>query len=198
MAAILKADTLQNAASSVANLTLDTSGNVTGGGTIADSTAVIRPLVSGTSWTYSSGTPASIDFTGIPSWVKRIVVSLNGVSYAAAGQGVVRIGSGSLSTSGYTSNTNNFTTVPGISTAAQTNGFGSLATAAAASTIIGTIILTSDGSNTWSYSLMFFRTTDLVATTGTGSITLGGALDRFSLVATTSTFDAGTVYYTYE
>ena len=178
-------------------LTLDASQNATFAGTVTSTTGALYPLVSGTAWTYTSGTPASIDFTGIPSTAKRITVMINGLSYAAAGQGVVQIGSGSLTTTGYTSNTTAIA-VAAINIGTQTNGFGSVGSSAAAATLNGMYIITSTTGNTWSYIQQLFRTTDQIATIGNGFIALGGVLDRLSLVATTSTFDAGTVNIMWE
>jgi len=57
-------------------------------------------LVSGTAVASTSGT--SIDFTSIPSWVKRVTVMFNGVSTSGSSLVQVQIGSGSFTTSGYT------------------------------------------------------------------------------------------------
>jgi hypothetical protein len=184
---------------SLGNTTDPGATNLSVSGTVADGTAVIRPLVNGGSWTYSSGTPSTIDLTTtMPSWVKRITIMLNGLSFAAGGISVVRVGSGSLVTSGYTSNSMSFATTPTITSSSQTGGMGNIGTSAAATTVNGTLILTSDGANTWTYSQQIFRTTDNVSVLASAFITLSGSLTHLSLVATTSTFDAGTVYWTYE
>jgi hypothetical protein len=163
--------------------------------TLVAATGTLAPLIAGTAQTASG---SSVDFTGIPSWVKRITVMINGLSYAAAGGGVIQIGSGSLTTSGYTSNTTAFTTTPSIGAATQTNGFGVLTTSAAAATINGIFVLYNQTGNTWTYSQQTHRTTDLISNIGSGQIALSGTLDRLSLVATTSTFDAGTINILYE
>lgn len=152
-------------------------------------------IVSGTSVT-ASGT--SVNFTDIPSWVKRITVSITGLSYAATGTGVVQIGSGSLTTTGYTSNGVVYAQTPTNTVQGQTNGFGILACASAASALNSTFVLTNVTGNMWSYFQIGYRTGDAISVTGNGYITLSGALDRLSLVATTSTFDAGTINILYE
>ena len=79
--------------------------------TLVANSGTLAPIVSGTAVASTSGT--SIDFTGIPSWVKRITVMLNGVSTSGTSIVQVQIGSGSPTTSGYTDaigffgNTNN-------------------------------------------------------------------------------------------
>lgn len=162
--------------------------------TLAAVTGTLAPIVSGTAVTASG---SSVDFTGIPSWVKRITVMINGLSYAAAGVGTVQIGSGSLTTSGYTSNVM-VLTAAAVTTASQTTGFAQISTSAAASTINGMYVLTLVTGNTWSFSSQIFRTTDNAGIIGNGFIALAGTLDRLSLVATTSTFDAGTVNLLWE
>jgi len=57
-------------------------------------------LTSGTSVSASS---TSVNFTGIPSWVKRITVMFNGVSTNGASNVQIQIGSGSFTTTGYVS-----------------------------------------------------------------------------------------------
>ena len=57
-------------------------------------TTNIYPIVSGTAVASTSGT--SIDFTSIPTWVKRVTVMLYGVSLDAATNARFQIGSGSV------------------------------------------------------------------------------------------------------
>lgn len=162
--------------------------------TLVATTGTLAPIVSGTSVTASG---SSVDFTNIPSWVKRITVQLDGLSYAAAGAGVIRIGSGSLSTSGYAGSSAGFTNAA-TSVNSATTGFGGLSTSAAGTTIIGAYVITLVGSNTWVCIGQATRVGDTNVVFGMGSITLGGTLDRVSVVATTSTFDGGTVNILYE
>ena len=65
--------------------------NATNGGFINGATAVAS----------TSGT--SIDFTSIPSWVKRITVMLKGVSTSSNGVFITQLGAGSVTTTGYLS-----------------------------------------------------------------------------------------------
>ena len=58
------------------------------------------PLVQGTAQNSTSGT--AIDFTGIPSWAKRVTVVFNGVSTTSTSDILVQLGVGSTpTTSGY-------------------------------------------------------------------------------------------------
>jgi hypothetical protein len=170
---------------------MDETGIVTG-------TAGNLMLISGTSWTYTTSV-STIDFPSIPSWVKRITISLNGVSFAALGAAVVRLGvSNTLVTSGYTAARISFTTSPAIVYTSVTDGIASFGTSAAAATVIGHIVLTNLTGNQWVASGQVTRTTDNICMTTAGSITLAGALTNLSVVAITSTFDAGSVNIMYE
>jgi len=175
-------------------LTLSTAQAATFAGTVTVPTGTLYPIVSSTAVTASG---ASVDFTNIPSWVKRITVQINGLSYAASGTGVIQIGAGSLSTSGYTGNITGWST--GATTLASvTTGFGSLVSSAASTSVYGVYVMTLVGSNAWICTGQSNRIGDSVTNMYNGSITLGGTLDRLSLTATTSTFDAGTVNILYE
>lgn len=193
MAATLKIDTLQNAASPVANLTLDTSGNVTGGGTIADSTAVIRPLVSGTSVASTSGT--AIDFTGVPSWVKRITVVLSGVSVSGTSAPLIQLGAGSVTSSGYIAQS--YRVTGGVLTT-STAGFP-ISSAAGANVIDMTVAITLYTTNSWACAGSgAFEGANPVWTSG--YVALSGSLDRIRITTVngTDTFDAGTINIMYE
>jgi len=172
-----------------------------GTGTIAVQGASTN-IVSGTAWTYTSGTPSSIDFTNIPSWVKRITMTVADLSFAAAGTARVRLGtSGGLATTGYSGG---ILSVPNAGTGSVT-GLGSAPQGIAAfsstdgtTLITSQIIITNLTGNTWVSSGVAYRVNDSVGTVFSGNVVLSGTLDRISLVATTSTFDAGSVNILYE
>ena len=152
-----------------------------------------------TSGTAVSASGTAVDFTDIPSWVKRITVMLSGVSFAASSAvWRLRIGSGSLSTSGYSTVTS---TVPSGSTPSVsviTDGLAGAGSSSATNVLIGSIVLTNISGNTWVSSVEVSRDVDLVVNIGNGFITLGGVLDRVSFVATTGAFDAGSINIMYE
>jgi hypothetical protein len=182
---------IDSATQTLTNKTL-TSPTITGAVVSTMNSSVIT---SGTAVTASG---SSVDFTDIPSWVKRITVVVNGLSYAAAGQGVIRIGSGSLTTSGYTAIVTTFSSTPATTLTTITNGLASINTASAAAAITGQYVISNITGNTWVLSGTASRTSDAIVININGSIALGGTLDRLSLVATTSTFDAGTINILYE
>lgn len=145
----------------------------------------------------ASGT--SVDFTGIPAWAKKITVMLSGVSFAAAGVSAIRLSvSNSLVTSGYSASRMVFTTTPANALTAITDGIASISTSNAATTIVGCVVLTKLTGNTWIASGQYWRNGDAAWTNTVGEIALAGTLDGVSIVATTSTFDAGTINILYE
>ena len=198
------------AVTSVATGTGLTGGPITSTGTIAiDSTVVTLTgtqtltnktiqggaITSGTAVASTSGT--SIDFTGIPSWVKRITVMLNGVSTSGTSVPQIQIGSGSALTSGYlgytwTGNTNNL---------AHSTGFLLEASHAATYNLYGHATLTIVSGNIWVFSTASGATTSNSGNVGGGSnTTLSGTLDRIRITTVngTDTFDAGSINILYE
>ena len=154
-------------------------------------------LVNGTSIASTSGT--SIDFTGIPSWVKRITIMLNRVSTTGTVPLLYQIGTSSgIVTSGYISSGGYCGA--GQSGLQSTAGFLNGAGGAIADTTVGITTICNFGNNTWvSSSVSGDGTADFVKMGG-GSITLGGTLDRVRITTTTGTptFDAGSINILYE
>ncbi len=135
----------------------------------------------------TSGT--SIDFTGIPSWAKKITIILNGVSTNSTGTLLIQIGSASVVTSGYAS-----ALTSGVTTTTVTNGFAADANRGAASLSNGSVILKTLGSNIWVETGLVSNPLATVSIS-TGTLTLGGILDRIRLTTAsgTDTFDAGSI-----
>ena len=161
----------------------------------ATATSAVNTL--GTAVTLSG---TSVEFTGLPSWVKRITLMLyNGVSSNGTSVFQVQIGSGSYTTSGYTGAYGYFVNASSSAWAAFTTGFG-IFNDNAPDTRNGTMVLTLAGSNTWVSSGMFITTNRGIMTNTTGSIALGGTLDRVRITTSngTDTFDAGSVNILYE
>lgn len=152
--------------------------------------------------TAATASGSSVDFTNIPSWVKRITVMIVGVSTAAAGVARIRVGtSGGLVTTGYAGGL--MTNTAGTANAATAlsaspEGIGGFSTTDGTSIVHGSFVITNVTGNTWSASGMVYRTNDSIAAYTNGNIALSGVLDRVSIVATTSTFDAGTINILYE
>lgn len=163
-------------------------------GVTTNSGAVYDSLQRGTAVT-ASGT--SVDFTSIPSWVKRITVMFDGVSTSGTSNRLVQIGSTTFTTSGYSSYSMN-TGSSGIVGAGSTAGF-LMALNSAADVVGGSMVLVNVTGNTWASN----HATSLSTANGSfggGSIALGGTLDRVRITTVngTDTFDAGSINILYE
>lgn len=159
-----------------------------------DGTVQMRQLMTAQT---ASGT--SVEFTGIPSWVKRITIIMRQVSLAASGTVRFRVGTSSgLVTTGYSTGNSGYATTPTISVTTITDGLGGFGTNDGTTTVVGSIVFMLLDTNTWVSNGMFFRGNDNIMNSSQGHIALGGTLDRVAVVATTSTFDAGTINVLYE
>jgi hypothetical protein len=145
----------------------------------------------------ASGT--SIDFTGIPAWVEKITVMFNGVSTSGTSGLLVQIGSGSVTTTGYVSTGSAFTTgAPVYQT--STSGFA-LYNDNATDVRTGHLNITNITGNQYVTSAVLLGNVGRNITfLASGSITLGGTLDRVRITTVngTDTFDAGTINILYE
>lgn len=163
-------------------------------------TGNVGALTAGTAVASTSGT--SIDFTGIPSWVKRITVMFNGVSTSGSSTPLIQIGSGSFTTSSYLSASNNNSNLSSTTGVSSTSGF-ILASGNAANLLYGNIIICNISGNSWvaSHSIgMISSGTYYVVYGGGASPALSGTLDRVRITTVngTDTFDAGTINILYE
>jgi len=182
----------------------DTSGTVTvaapavaGSNTLTLQAATATNAVNTLSTAVASTSGTSIDFTGLPSWVKRITVMFNGVSTSGTSNYLVQLGSGSFVTTGYTSSSA-YTGASSASTTATTglvfvNGNG------AVDTYRGNVVITNITGNTWVSSGVLGRADGFQSISG-GSLALSGTLDRVRVTTVNGTdvFDAGTVNILYE
>jgi hypothetical protein len=186
------ADTIAFSEGGTESVRIDSSGVVTG-------TAGNLMLISSTAQATTSGT--SKDFTGIPSWVKRITVMLQSVSTNGTSVLQIQIGSGSIANTGYesgvwsanTSNLNNTTgfAIAGVVVAGSYSG-------------ICTLTLLNSATNLWVQSGAIGQsvvpTSNGAAMVSGGNKTLSGVLDRVRIttVSGTDAFDAGSVNILYE
>lgn len=138
----------------------------------------------------TSGT--SVDFTGIPSWAKKITVMFNGVSTNGTSVVQMQVGSGSVVSSGYNAAAAFVVNSAATVSATYSTGFGTVF-AAASDARRGHILLTNLSSNLWVASGAMISANG--ATTLGGDVILSGTLDRIRLTTIngTDTFDAGSV-----
>jgi len=177
-----------------------TSGNVTIDANAISGTSVITlPVGSGTfplmnlSTAVATTSGTAIDFTSIPSWVKRITVMLNEVSTNGTSNYLIQIGAGSIVTSGYVSTSNELNQGSATSGISSTSGFV-LRCPVSTALSSGNVSLMLMGSNIWIGSHVF-KTSIANVSVGAGSLSLGGVLDRIRITTVngTDTFDAGSV-----
>jgi hypothetical protein len=169
--------------------------------TVPSGTGTMPLMTLATAQATTSGT--SIDFTGIPSWVKRVTVMLNQISTSGTSIIQVQVGSGSFATSGYLSSAVGGVTANSISGAVVSSGFAMSGSAqVAANYYQGRLVLTHLGSNIWTANGSLSTTSGTVAAyfvDGTVGA-LSGTLDRIRITTVngTDTFDAGSVNILYE
>lgn len=154
-----------------------------------------RPVL-GVSVASTSG--ASIDFTGIPSWVKLVTVSLDAVSTNGSAQPLFQLGtSGGVQTTGYEGRTV-FVQSSSVGTSTSTSGM-TMTALGAASVRYGTLVLTRfDSGNVWIGSGIIQvagNAVDMIS----GRVSLSGVLDRVRVAAGgADTFDAGSINVMWE
>jgi hypothetical protein len=198
--AAISIDSSQNvtmAANQTVTGNLSVTGNTTITGTITATGGVSGGIRSGTAVASTSGT--SIDFTSLPTGIKRITVMFNGVSTSGTSLIQVQIGdSGGIETTSYasgawTANTTN---------ANSTTGFiihGANASAARVWDGAYTIVL-QDAANTWIFNGMCNSLNDNAQSIGIGRKQVSATLDRIRITTVngTDTFDAGSINILYE
>jgi hypothetical protein len=160
-------------------------------------------ITAGTAVASTSGT--SIDFTSIPSWVKRITIMLSGVSTNGTSNIIAQLGdSGGIENTGYSASaaivasTNNTTRL-----SKYTTYFGITWTEDASYLNYGNIVFTNVSGNLWTGTGLCYQEQgggDAHLIMSSGSKSLSATLDRvrISTAGGTATFDAGTINILYE
>ena len=167
--------------------------------TIDSSGVITSPLggmqvISGTAQATTSGTFK--DFTGIPSWVKRITVMFSGVSTNSTSNLLLQIGdSGGIENAGYTSTAQ----TDGGGSGVLTTGFAVVYATAAVTLNSGIIQISLITGTTWVASGVVGNAGGNVSAMY-GTKALSDVLDRVRITTVngTDTFDAGTVNILYE
>jgi hypothetical protein len=175
-------------------LTVSGTTTLTGATSITSYSPTASLITSSTSQATTSGTVK--DFTGIPSWVKRITVMLNGVSTSGTSNLLLQIGTASgIDNATYTGGANS-----GATFVNSTTGAALVAVMAAAAIQNGSVTITSLGSNIWTFSGTFSRSDIAQNGACANAKTLSGTLTqvRLTTVNGTDTFDAGSVNILYE
>jgi hypothetical protein len=163
--------------------------------TLVAATDTLAPVVRGTAITLTNQTGP--EFTGIPSWVKRITLMFNGVSTNGTSIPQIQIGAGSYTTSGYLGSAS--TVLSTVGSANYSSGAILVNQAVATQVHYGAVRITNISGNNWVFDGVLGRS-DAAATSVTGGVlALSGTLDRVRLyIDGTQQFDAGTINILYE
>ncbi len=155
-----------------------------------------QPFTSGNAVAVSG---TQVDFTGIPSWVKRIDIGVSGLSTNGTSSILVQIGdSGGIETTGYLAATMSGSTA--VATANPTIAFSLLITPTIASILHGilSLFLVDSATNTWAFSWVGAGSDAAYMIFAAGSKALSAPLDRVRLTTTSGdTLDAGSVRINY-
>jgi hypothetical protein len=165
--------------------------------TLTNKTIQGGTVTSRTSQASTSG--QNIEFTSIPTWVKRITMMLNTVSTGGSSLLQSQVGSTTYATSGYTG-TYGVIASGTAATAAGTSGALINTSVSISASVTGTFVFTLLTGNTWTFSFTGYDSNGTRLLLSAGSIALAGTLDRIRLTTVNGTdaFDAGTVNILYE
>jgi len=151
------------------------------------------PLTAATAQASTSGT--AIDFTGLPSWVKRVTVLFHRVSTNSTGELVIRLGTaGGFVATGY------------LSASASSGGNDELTTgfivtndSGASGLWSGSVVLSLVSAGLWVSSGNMQINTAGATRTSAGSVDITDALTQVRILASSGdTFDAGSINIHYE
>ena len=170
-------------------------------GVTTNSGAVYNGLQQGTAVASTSGT--NIDFTSIPSWVKRITIMLNGVSTSGTSNLLVQLGdAGGIENTGYTGSAGRTGTSAVAGVASSTAGATITNGTAATDSQAGTVYITNVNSNNWIITCIIGNLAagnpqlNFCGVAKSTSDTLTQV--RITTVNGTDTFDAGSINILYE
>ena len=171
---------------------------LTGNQTLTNKTIQGGAITSGTAVASTSGT--SIDFTSIPSWVKRITVMFQGVSTSGSSYKQIQFTDSALKTSGYSSTSSLIYGSNLCVVAAASTGFF-IRSDSASETLDGCYVFNLLNPSTFVYA-GFGIVSDGSGRTWqqSGAVTMASAVTavRITTVNGTDTFDAGSINIMYE
>ena len=195
--------TTANAAEATANGIAATANTALANSTAAVATAnaaarIVRETAKAWNWNGLTNN-TSLDFTGIPSWVRRVTVMFDQISTNSTSAVQIQLGdSGGVETTGYIGTATAIIPAGSAGVVGYTTGFVPLGTGNTSSRT-GCLFLLNITANAWIASGTF---DDQATNAGytQGSKNLSGTLDRIRITTVngTDTFDAGTVNIIYE
>jgi hypothetical protein len=183
-------------------ITISTGLNTTFVGTASVATGALYPIVPSTAKAYNwngATTNTFLEFTALPSWVKRITLMFSGLSTNGTSDIIVQLGTGATPT--YTTTGYLGTCITG--TASLTNyTTGLLLSNVVTATDIGhgNMYITNVTGNTWTETHCYGASDSTLIRHGAGAIPLAAALTaiRITTAGGVNVFDAGTVNIFYE
>jgi hypothetical protein len=170
------------------NLTGNLTGSLTQGGSLTLATAQT-----------ASGT--AVDFTSIPSWVKRITVMLNSISTNGTSAIRIQIGGSSVESSGYNGCSLRTASDGSIGMSSFSNGFDLSNAGSAPLNYFGNCVLSLITNNIWSLTgILSYPTANsqFNSLAGTKQTSSSLSIVRITTANGTDTFDAGTINISYE
>ena len=175
------------------------------GGVVSQAVAGTDYLTSASGGAITLGTAqtpsgvSTVDFTGIPSWAKRITVMFDSVSLTGTDSLLVQLGySGGFEITGYESSSMGTNGSSG-GNVSSTSGFA-FRLAGGSASASGHMVITNISSNKWvsSHSATYDGSTASITGGGVKTIS-GGTLTQVRITRSgTDTFDAGTINISYE
>lgn len=159
--------------------------------------AANRVITAATAQASTSGT--SIDFTGIPSWVKRVTVMFNSVSTNGTSSIQIQLIATTVVTTGYNSVATSMNAAT-LATNGATSGFLTILLGAAGDVNSGSAIISNVTGNVWVYQSCTSAFAANRSAVGGGGVTLASTLTgvRITTVGGTDTFDLGSINILYE
>jgi hypothetical protein len=168
-------------------------------GVTTNSGAVYNGIQSDTAKASTSGT--SIDFTGIPNWVKRITLMFNGVSISGTSTILIQLGdSGGVETTGYVGQII-YVNSGAAGSVAFSSGIQLYGTGSNAAILnSGAIVFTNLSGNIWTFQGGVASEATSANNFVAGRKTLSDTLTtvRITTINGTDTFDAGSINILYE
>ena len=171
---------------------------------------IISPAISGavmstmassvlTSGTSQSASGATVSFTGIPSWAKRISIILNGVATVSTGIPAIRAGAGSYEATGYSGVTSKIGATSVDSAASASTSWDLMNTTSSSIVLTGKLEITLLSANVYTITgqLQYASGSTVLAT---GVKTFSGPITQLQLRMQTGadTFNAGSINIMYE
>jgi hypothetical protein len=153
-----------------------------------------------TSKTAQAASGATVSFTGIPSWAKRITVLLSGVVTVSSGLPAIRAGAGSYEATGYSSTNNAIGTSSVTSSLSATTSWDLQNSGGSANVYSGQLVITRLEGYLYTIAGQIMYSTSGATALTTGYKTFSGNISQLQLRMSTGTdtFNGGTMNIMWE